>query len=130
MENEFQSFATKLSNIKFNDLYWTKISTKPLRFFQKSRKNTRFRMMIISIIRLILKLKGFIETIINKFFFDTILKPSMVSRKKIKFLVVSMKLLWFQIVILGQNWLKMRFPNWMSSFKRKPRIFFFNDGIQ
>ena len=39
-------------------------------------------MMIISIIRLILKLKGFIETIINKFFFDTILKPSMVSRKK------------------------------------------------
>ena len=110
MENEFQSFATKLSNIKFNDLYWTKISTKPLRFFQKSRKNTRFRMMIISIIRLILKLKGFIETIINNFFFfDTILKPSMVSRKKIKFLVVSMKLLWFQIVILGQIWLKMRF---------------------
>ena len=101
-------FYNELSNINLNDLYWTKISTKPLRFFKKFRKNTRFRMVIISIIRLILKLKGFIETIINIFFlyhFETING----FKKKIKFLVVSMKLLWFQIVILGQNWLKMRF---------------------
>ena len=62
-------FYNELSNINLNDLYWTKISTKPLRFFKKFRKNTRFRMVIISIIRLILKLKGFIETIINNFFF-------------------------------------------------------------
>ena len=66
--------------------------------------------IIVSITRRILKLRGFIENNVNNItFFDTILKPSLVSRKKVTFLVVSMKLYWFQIVILGQKWLKIRF---------------------
>ena len=69
VENEFQSFTTKFSNININDLYWTKILTQPSRFSQKFRKNTQICMTIFSIIRLILKLKGFIETIIHNFFF-------------------------------------------------------------
>ena len=110
MENEFKSFTTIFSNMNVNDLYWTKISIKPWRFFQKFRKNTRICIIIISIITLILKFKGFIETIINNFFFFwNYFETVHGFNKKIKFLVVSMKLLWFQIVIFGQNWLKMRF---------------------
>ena len=38
MENEFQDFTTKITNIIDSDLYWTKIPIKPLQSFQNYQK--------------------------------------------------------------------------------------------
>ena len=45
----------------------------------------------------------------NVQFFETFLRPLLVSRKKTHFFVVLMILFWSQTLIFGQKWLKMRY---------------------
>ena len=93
---------------------------------KKTGKNWYIIIIIVSITRRILKLRGFIENNVNNItFFDTILKPSLVSRKKSLFDWFQWNFIGFRSLFWAKNCYKWGFNFGVFGDSKNMLIFFY-----